>query len=100
MPLLQEKAVKAALREHDKRNGKTLQIRRKSLGLTQEQLAEMVGVTQRAISHYEIGIREPASAHKLMVAAALGCAVEDIWPYADRVEIAALVRDVARGDAA
>lgn len=92
--------MRAALREHQRRNGKLLQTRRKALGVTQGQLAEMAGVTQKAISHYELGIREPSEARKLIVAAALGCAVEDLWPYADRVEIAAAVRDVMRGDAA
>jgi transcriptional regulator with XRE-family HTH domain len=100
MALLQEKAVRAAMREHAKRNGKLLQTRRKALGLTQDQLADMAGVTQKAISLYELGLREPAAAKQLMIAAALACSVGDLWQHADRVEIATLARDVARGDAA
>lgn len=86
--------------EHHRRNGRYLTARRRALGFTQEQLATLAGVTQKAISHYELGIREPRDAIKLMIAASLGCGVGDIWPHADRTEIAALVRDVQRGDAA
>lgn len=90
-PLLPEKAVRAALREHRRRTGRLLQAKRKSLDVTQEFLAQMTGLTQKAISHYELGIREPNDAHKVIVAAALGCAVSEIWPTPDRVEIAAVV---------
>lgn len=98
MPLLPEKAVRSALREHARRNGKRIQTRRKMLGLTQEQVAEMAGLTQKAVSHYELGVREPRDHHRVMLAAALGCAVEDLFASPDRVEIATLVLD--RGDAA
>lgn len=99
-PLLPEKAVRAALREHHRRAGKRLQARRKTLGLTQTQLGDMSGLTQKAISHYELGVREPNDAHKVIVAAALACRVDDLWPVPDRLEIANLVLDVRRGAAA
>lgn len=97
---LSEKAVRAALHEHHRRNGKRLQARRKALELSQEQLAEMTGLTQAAISLYEVGLREPRDHHRVIIAGALGCAVDAIWEAPDRVEIATLVRDVTRGDAA
>lgn len=97
---LSEKAVRAAMGEHHRRNGKRLQARRSELGLRQHQLAEMTGLTQAAISLYEVGLREPRDHHRVIIAAALACAVDDIWQAPDRVEIATLVRDVVKGDAA
>lgn len=39
--------------------GSYIKSRRKNIGLTQQQLAELVGVSQDAISQYENGNREP-----------------------------------------
>ena len=36
-----------------------IRLRRRALGLTMKELAAAVGVSEGAISHYEIGRREP-----------------------------------------
>jgi transcriptional regulator with XRE-family HTH domain len=53
---------------------------RQSRGLTQVQLARLVGLTQPGLSHLEHGVAPKGlvSAHKL--AAALRCTVADLWP--------------------
>ena len=40
--------------------GARIKIMRKSLGLTQAQLAKKIGMTSKAIANYEQGIREPS----------------------------------------
>ena len=40
--------------------GARIKIMRKSLGLTQAQLAKKVGITTKAMGSYEQGIREPS----------------------------------------
>lgn len=59
----------------------TLQERRKAKGITQKELAEMSGISQRNIQHYEAGYRDLDGA-KLetlsKLAIALGCNIPDI----------------------
>jgi|GEM_PF-4598428 len=48
--------------EHQRKNnpdGKTLKAIREALGWTQEQMAKLLGVSPRAIRHYEGGTRQP-----------------------------------------
>lgn len=85
--------------EHARRNGKRLQARRLALNLTQDQVAAMAGLTQKAISHYELGIREPRDHVKVLLSAALCCPVTDLFEPPDRVEIANLILK-EKGDAA
>lgn len=41
---------------------------RKEVGLTQEQLAEKIGVSQSMIAHCEAGTRDPGKANKIKLA--------------------------------
>ncbi|CAM4098881.1 helix-turn-helix domain-containing protein [Paenibacillus alkaliterrae] len=52
--------------------GERLKLRRKSRGLTQNQLGEMVGCTGRCISHYEKNFYEPNVFTLLRIAEVLG----------------------------
>ena len=40
--------------------GKIIRINREKLNISQAQLAKMLGLTQEAISRYELGTREPS----------------------------------------
>lgn len=46
--------------------------------LTQEELGELVGVTCRAISHYETGRRFPKKEILCKLAEVLGCYIDDL----------------------
>jgi putative transcriptional regulator len=41
---------------------------RKAAGLTQEQLAEIIGVSQSMIAHCEAGTKDPGKANKIRLA--------------------------------
>jgi putative transcriptional regulator len=45
---------------------------REAAGITQKQLADRAGLSQRAISHWEQGLREPSWLNVVALAAALG----------------------------
>ena len=51
---------------------------RKRAGLTQQQLAEKIGVTQQTIWYYENGRREMKSSVLIELSKALGCSVSDL----------------------
>lgn len=51
---------------------------RKQRGETQRSLAAKVGVTDTAISNYEIGIREPRLKTLKKIASALECSVSEL----------------------
>ena len=55
-----------------------LKARRKELGLTQAELAERVGCTQKDIARWEAGTREPKLTALKNLARALECKVDDI----------------------
>ena len=60
-----------------------LRLRRKELGLSQEELAQAVGVTRQTITSIEVG-KYTASlplAHKL--ARYFGLAIEDVFDFSD-----------------
>ena len=52
---------------------------RKSAGLTQVQLAEKVGVAQATVAEWERGDYYPRASIIPALAAALGCAVNDLY---------------------
>src|SRR5438309_671419 len=54
------------------RFGPRLRELREEAGLTQQQLAEKAGLSQRAVSHWEQGLREPAWSNEVALARALG----------------------------
>lgn len=47
-------------------------------GLTQGQLAEMIGTSQNMISRWEIGSRTPSGRSLIKIAAALNCTVDEL----------------------
>ncbi len=51
---------------------------RKALGITQEQLAKLVGVTQGTVAQWENGLTHPAFDKIPKVAQVLGCTVEEL----------------------
>src|SRR6185295_16634669 len=53
--------------------------RRQLLGLSQEQLAKLVGVSRQAISAIESNQYSPANSVSLQLAGALCCRVEDLF---------------------
>ena len=62
-----------------------LSTARKTAGVTQQQLAEMVGLTQAAIGHYEKLRRTPGLSECRRLVAALNklgvkCGLEDVFP--------------------
>ena len=62
-----------------------LSIARKKAGITQQQLAVLVGLTQAAIGHYERGRRTPGLSECRRIVAALNglgvvCSLEDVFP--------------------
>lgn len=58
--------------------GEKLRAARKAAGLTQAQLAEKIGCTQRDISRWEAGLVEPGVLIVKKMAQALGCSMDDI----------------------
>lgn len=60
-----------------------IRTRRRILGLTMKQLANIVGVTEAAISHYETGRREPDNDMLLRIANALEVTVDYLIGHED-----------------
>lgn len=58
--------------------GEKLKAARLAAGLTQGQLAELVGVQQRDISRWENGHREPGVLIVKKMAQALGCSMDKL----------------------
>jgi transcriptional regulator with XRE-family HTH domain len=52
---------------------------RKAADLTQEELAEEVGVDKTAVSHWEQGLSAPTGSRLPRVAAALKCTIDDLF---------------------
>lgn len=51
---------------------------RKAKGLTQEELARQIGVSESMVSFYENGLKEPTIAKLHQIAAVLGCQAKDL----------------------
>lgn len=74
--------------------GKNIRARRKQLGLTQEQLAEQIGVGHQALSRIEHGKMAPKMDRLPSLAKSLRCSVSDLFredderniSYAKRIE--------------
>lgn len=60
---------------------------RKSLHLTQKQLADMAGISERAIQNYELGVREPSLSVLISIANALNCGIDYLVGRTDNPEI-------------
>lgn len=52
---------------------------RKEAGLTQEQLAEKIGVSQSMIGHCEAGTRDPGKANKIKLATFFNVTVDYLF---------------------
>lgn len=70
-------------------NNSLIARKRKERGLTQAQLAEMLGCHSKDISEWESGKRQPRADYMVKIATALGCTVDDIvfdggFQYDDR----------------
>lgn len=63
--------------------GKQIRSRRKQLGMTQEQLAEMLGVGHQALSRIEQGHMAPKMDRLPAIARALQCTVPDLFRTSD-----------------
>lgn len=57
----------------------TLRVQRAKHNLTQEQLADLVGVSRKTINTVERGIFVPSTFLTLKLARALGCSVEELF---------------------
>lgn len=51
---------------------------RREAGLTQKELADAIGVTEPAISHYETGRRQVTVSKLVAIAMALGCTLDEL----------------------
>ncbi len=65
----------------DYRLGRKVQKLRKKKGLTQEKLAEKIGVSTTWIGYIETGYRRPNLKMIYKIANALGVKVKDIFPF-------------------
>lgn len=57
-----------------------IKILRITKGLNQQELAESLGVTQGAVSQWELGISQPSNKMLPRLAMVLGCSPEEIKP--------------------
>lgn len=64
--------------------GMNIQIRRRACGLTQEQLAEALGVSRQTVAKWESGETSPDLAHGAALAEALEVSLDDLVAYDDR----------------
>ena len=74
--------------------GQRLRQHRQRVGLTQEELAELVGVNQTTISQAEIGNRRPEMETQAAIAQALGVPISELFPRSE--EEASLAERAAR----
>jgi DNA-binding XRE family transcriptional regulator len=58
-----------------------IRSQRKANGLTQVQLAQLVGASQTSISDWEAGKATPSSKHFPLLAAAFKCTIDDVYNY-------------------
>ena len=91
-PLLDERRLNAAIFEWERECGDRLAKRRRELGWTQRQLAELVGIRHTAVSKFELSLATPRDRVRLALACALMCEVTDIWPPIDRRTAMALAK--------
>ena len=67
--------------KQDYKLGRTIRKIRRVKGITQEQLAEKVGVSTTWIGYIETGFRRPNLKMIYKIARALGVKVKDIFPF-------------------
>jgi len=67
--------------------GQNVRDRRQALGLSQDQLADLCGVTQSAISKIESGAMIPLDRLKVTISAKLGTTPTDLFPWPPMAEL-------------
>ena len=65
--------------KHHKNLRNDLEVRRKSAGLTQQELSVLADVSRKSINAIENGIYVPSTVLALKISKTLGCKVEDIF---------------------
>jgi transcriptional regulator with XRE-family HTH domain len=74
--------------------GALIAARRKSIGLTQSELAEVVGIEQESMSRIETGMITPSLSRLISLADALDCSIETLLrPASNRKQDQSLVMD-------
>jgi Predicted transcriptional regulators len=63
--------------------GSKIKDYRKSLGLSQEELAKKIGVGKTTISNYEVGIRSPKKPQMIKLSEVFGITIDDFFPQVD-----------------
>lgn len=56
--------------------GERISLRRKSIGITQNELAKRCGVTRATTNHYEKDLREPTLLNAMCIAQVLGVSLD------------------------
>ena len=59
----------------------TISARRQHLNMTQEELAQRIGVARPTIVFYEQGLRRPDIETAMRLARALECTVDDLYSF-------------------
>lgn len=93
--LLNEDRLRLVVRDWARESGRRLAARRSSAPFrwSQQQLAELTGVTVGTISKAELGVIIPKDSVRMAIAVALLCEVDDIWPYPERSLVLGLARE-------
>ena len=60
--------------------GERIRAKRKEAGMTQSDLAQLLGVTPQLVSQYETDAKRPKLENLQRIAVALGCYVNDLIP--------------------
>jgi DNA-binding XRE family transcriptional regulator len=94
-PLLEPKRLRNLISNWHVDCGQRLRTRRVALGISQEQLANLVGMTVTSISRCESGLQAPRDAIRYSIACSLLCEVDDIWPRLDRSYVTMMTRAAA-----
>lgn len=63
--------------------GTAIRQQRQFLGMTQNQLADSLGVDQTAVSSWERGTKAPGPDRQLAIARVLGCDARVLFAYPD-----------------
>lgn len=63
--------------------GQRIRAQRKSLGLSQAHVSELLGTTQEQLSRWENGIYAPVDSMRVELARVLRTTVADLFPYPD-----------------
>jgi transcriptional regulator with XRE-family HTH domain len=64
--------------------GQRIAEHRKAMGLTQQQLADSLGIAQQTLAHYEVGRLRVAAALLPPIAKALGLSLEEVFGEASK----------------